>query len=76
VSKIVLPYEPQFVGHRNAEDRRKAVAEWLRQRESELGDHQSPPVVPEPQSADDKIRDDKTKDDKTKDDKTKDGEGR
>jgi glutamine amidotransferase-like uncharacterized protein len=47
MSGIVLPYEPQYVGHRNAEDRRKAVSEWLRQRERELDEHHSPSVVPE-----------------------------
>lgn len=46
-SKIVLPYEPQYVGHRDAEERRKAVSEWLRQRERELDEHPSPSVVPE-----------------------------
>jgi hypothetical protein len=45
MSRIVLPYEPQYVGHRNAEERRKAVSEWLRQRERELDD--APSVVPE-----------------------------
>jgi hypothetical protein len=45
MSRIVLPYEPQYVGHRNAEARRKAVSEWLRQRERELDD--APSVVPE-----------------------------
>jgi glutamine amidotransferase-like uncharacterized protein len=51
-SGIVLPYEPQYVGHRNAEERRKAVSEWLRQRERELDEHPSPSVVPEPASPD------------------------
>jgi hypothetical protein len=49
-SKIVLPYEPQYVGHRDAEERRKAVSEWLRRRERELDEHHSPSVVPDPQS--------------------------
>ena len=47
MSGIVLPYEPQYVGHRNAEERRKAVSEWLRQRERELDEHHAPSVVPE-----------------------------
>ena len=47
-SKIVLPYEPQYVGHRDAEERRKAVSEWLRQRKRELDEHPSPSVVPDP----------------------------
>ena len=44
---IVLPYDPQYVGHRSAEERRKAVSEWLRQRERELDEHRAPSVVPE-----------------------------
>ncbi len=51
-SKIVLPYEPQYVGHRDAEERRKAVSEWLRQREREVDEHPSPSVVPEPTASD------------------------
>ena len=47
-SKIVLPYEPQYVGHRDAEERRKAVSEWLREREREVDEHPSPSVVPDP----------------------------
>ena len=35
-SKIVLSYEPQYVGHCDAEERRKAVSEWLREREREV----------------------------------------
>jgi hypothetical protein len=49
-SKIVLPYEPQYVGHRDAEERRKAVSEWLRLREREVDEHPSPSVVPDPAS--------------------------
>lgn len=33
---IVLPYEPGYVGHRIAAERRKEIAEWLQQREREL----------------------------------------
>jgi hypothetical protein len=47
-SKIVLPIEPAYVGHRDAEERRRAVSEWLRQRERELDEHPSPSVVPDP----------------------------
>jgi hypothetical protein len=47
MSEIVLPYEPQYIGHRSAEERRKAVADWLRQRERELDEHHAPSVVPE-----------------------------
>ena len=53
-SGIVLPYEPQYVGHRDAEERRKAVSEWLRQREQEVDEHPSPSVVPEPTASDPK----------------------
>ena len=51
-SKIVLPIEPAYVGHRDAEERRKLVSEWLRRRERELDEHPSPSVVPDPTSAD------------------------
>ena len=51
---IVLPYEPQYVAHRNEEERRRAVSEWLRQRERELDEHHAPPVVPEPGCSDEK----------------------
>jgi hypothetical protein len=47
-SKIVLPYEPQYVGHRDAEERRKVVSEWLQEREREVDEHPSPSVVPDP----------------------------
>jgi hypothetical protein len=47
MSGIVLPYEPQYVGHRKAEERRKAVSEWLQQREREVDEHPAPSVVPE-----------------------------
>jgi hypothetical protein len=33
---IVLPYEPGYVGHRVAAERRKKITEWLQQREREL----------------------------------------
>jgi hypothetical protein len=45
MSKIVLPYEPDYVGHREAEKRRQETKEWLRQRERELAE-QSPSIVP------------------------------
>lgn len=51
MSGIVLPYEPQYVGHRKAEERRKAVSEWLRQREREADEHAAPSVVPDAPSA-------------------------
>ena len=46
--KIVLPIEPTYVGHREAEERRKQVSEWLQRRERELDEHPSPSVVPKP----------------------------
>lgn len=35
-SKVILPYEPGYTGHWEAEKRRKATREWLRQREAEI----------------------------------------
>ena len=32
-SKFILPYEPGYTGHWEAEKRRKETREWLRQRE-------------------------------------------
>lgn len=32
-SKIVLPYEPSYTGHREAARRRQETCEWLRRRE-------------------------------------------
>ena len=46
MSKIVLPYEPDHVGGREAEKRRKQTQAWLRQRELELASTRSPPIVP------------------------------
>jgi hypothetical protein len=46
MSKIVLPYEPDYVGHREAEKRRQETKEWLRERERELAER-SPSIVPE-----------------------------
>jgi hypothetical protein len=45
-SKIVLPYEPDYVGHTEAEKRHRETKDWLRQRERELADR-SPSIVPE-----------------------------
>jgi hypothetical protein len=38
MSKIVLPYEPDYVGHREAEKRRQETKEWLQRRERELAE--------------------------------------
>jgi hypothetical protein len=46
MSKIVLPYEPEYVGGREAEKRHKETKEWLRNRERELAN--SFPIAPEP----------------------------
>ena len=46
LSKIVLPYEPDYVGHREAEKRRQETKEWLRQRERDLAER-LPSIVPE-----------------------------
>jgi hypothetical protein len=48
MSKIVLPYEPDYIGHREAE-------KWLRQRERELAER-SPSIVPERTPETDKKR--------------------
>lgn len=42
-SKVILPYEPDYVGHRQADERRKEVKEWLQRREREY----SPSIVPD-----------------------------
>jgi hypothetical protein len=43
-SKFILPYEPGYTGHWEAERRRKETREWLRQREREIA---APSIVPE-----------------------------
>jgi hypothetical protein len=45
-SKIVMPYEPGYAGHRDAEKRRNATREWLLQRERNLG-FDGPSLVPD-----------------------------
>jgi hypothetical protein len=50
-SELVLPYEAQYVGHRDAEKRRKDVSEWLNRRERELDEHSAPSLVPETRAA-------------------------
>jgi hypothetical protein len=54
-TKIVLPYEPDYVGHREAEKRRRETKEWLRQRERDLAER-SPSIVPERTPEPDKRR--------------------
>ncbi len=55
MSKIVLPYEPDYVGHHEAEKRRRETKEWLRQRERDLAER-SPSIVPERTPEPDKQR--------------------
>jgi hypothetical protein len=55
MSKIVLPYEPDYVGHREAAKRRQETKEWLRQRERELAER-APSIVPERTPEPDKAR--------------------
>lgn len=55
MSGVLLPYDPQYVGHREAEKRRQETREWLRQQELKLSNsEQSPSVVPEQHFGDDK----------------------
>lgn len=46
MSKILLPYEPNYVGGREAEKRREQTKEWLLERERTLA-KVSPPFAPE-----------------------------
>ena len=41
-SKFILPYEPGYTGHWEAEKRRKETREWLRQRERDLAAPETP----------------------------------
>lgn len=36
MSGVLLPYDPQYIGHREAEKRRQETSEWLRQQELKL----------------------------------------
>lgn len=57
-SGALLPYDPQSVRHRNAEERHQQVRAWLRQRDIELlglNEHQDyPSIVPARTSDDEK----------------------
>jgi hypothetical protein len=47
-SQIILPYEPGYVGNKEADKRRKETKERLRQRERGFAKRQQPPlIVPE-----------------------------
>ena len=50
MSPIVLPYEPQYTGRREAVERRRATKAWLRKREEEC--FREAPIAPdhEPES--------------------------
>ena len=49
-SKVILPYEPGYTSHWEAEKRRKETREWLRKREEQVRDRLNTPsiVPPEP----------------------------
>lgn len=45
--KLVLPYEPAYTGHREAEQRHREILAFLHRREEELQDvRRSPPTAP------------------------------
>jgi len=46
-NSFILPYEPEYSEHWEANRRRKEVREWLRLRESELVQEASPPLAPD-----------------------------
>jgi hypothetical protein len=50
-SKIILPYEPGYTGHWEAEKRRKETREWMRQREREIASPSIVPTTPEGNAA-------------------------
>ncbi len=43
-SNVILPYEPNYQGHREEARRRKETKEWLRRREQAV---KSPPIAPD-----------------------------
>jgi hypothetical protein len=48
-SHLVLPCDPGYTGHRDAEKRRRETRDWLRQREREVS---APSIVPESPESD------------------------
>ena len=47
-SKIILPYEPGYVGNQEADKQRQQTKEQLRKREREFAERNQPPfIVPE-----------------------------
>jgi hypothetical protein len=47
MSRIVLPYEADYAGHRTAEKRRRETLDWLHERERQLADRDAPSIVPD-----------------------------
>ena len=52
ISKRLLPYEPGYTGHWEAEKLRKETKAWLRQREREIAarvshERETPSIVPD-----------------------------
>ncbi len=44
-SNIILPYEPGYVGNKEANKRQKDTKERMRQREREFAERQQPPLI-------------------------------
>ena len=42
---FILPYEPDYAEHRNAEKRQRDTRAWLQRREAALAGHALPPRV-------------------------------
>jgi hypothetical protein len=53
MSKFMLPYEPQYAGHREAEKQHQETKEWLLRREREVA---APSIVPEHVREDEKVK--------------------
>ena len=51
MANFILPYEPQYVGHRLAEERHAQTKRWLHERELSQS---SPSIVPDHPLEDDK----------------------
>jgi hypothetical protein len=49
-SSLILPCDPNYTAHRDAERRRRETRDWLRQRERELA-VKAPSIVPAMQEA-------------------------
>jgi hypothetical protein len=44
-SNLILPIDPEYTGHREAEQRHRETREWLRRRERELDLHTDMPSI-------------------------------